>query len=84
MNDALLDLQKISDEHQCVTLMALVFVAAFHFVHPLALLRSAESIGLAKPGAASRLKSKDPDWEEMYDEMFDALAHPSACRISPA
>lgn len=84
MTNAISDLQAINDKYQSITIMALVFVAAFHMVHPLALLRAAEQIGLAKSGAASRLKAKDPDWEEMYDEMFDTLAHPNVCRINPA
>ena len=74
MTDALSDLQAINDKYQSVTIMALVFVAAFHMVHPLALLRAAEQISLVKSGASGRLKAKDSDWEELYDEMFDTLA----------
>lgn len=78
MQEALADLQAIRDKHQVVTVMALVFVSTFRFVHPLALLRQAEKAGMAKPGAAGRLAAKGPEWEELILEMFDQLENTKA------
>lgn len=70
---AIADLLAIRDKYNQVTVMALVFVSAFHFVHPLALLRQAEKEGIAREGAASRLSAKGPDWEDLALEMFEKL-----------